>query len=290
MEGYRPPTVPEKTPNHTYVYSSPIPSGIKPGSSIIIGIDEAGRGPLIGPMVYSLAYCGSDFGKEQLPKCEFADSKVLNDSKRRELMREVSDGYLAGEIGYSITALSALDISCDMMRPVGHVVNLNEQAHDTTIKLIRGVVDVMKKMKVGVDAVYVDTVGPPVSYQAKLRKFFNEEEVKVIKVEKKADAIYPIVSAASVVAKVTRDVICESVGEAWGSGYPGDPKTVKWVRENVHGFWGWNDQIRYSWGTARTALEKNGAIAIEWEHELVKRYHEDEDVEESQFVGKEWFF
>lgn len=291
METYRPPTVPEETPKHTYTYGSDIPTGIKEGDSIVIGIDEAGRGPLIGPMVYSLAYCGSKFAKEVLPTCEFADSKVLNDSKRRELMKVVCDGPLQGDIGFRITALSALDISSEMLRPSGHVINLNEQAHSSTAALIRAVVDQMKEIGVKVESVYVDTVGPPVSYRSKLRAQFTIEEVGEIYVEKKADSLYPIVSAASVIAKVTRDIVCESYGEVWGSGYPSDPNTVRWVRENMNKFWGWNEQIRYSWGTARTALEKNEGIEMDWEHELVKKHKiEDENVKEEYYIGKEWFF
>lgn len=288
---YKPPTVPCETPKHTYSYGSDIPSGIKEGDSIVIGIDEAGRGPLIGPMVYSLAYCSTNFANDFLPKCEFADSKVLNDNKRRGLMKVVCDGSLKSEIGFRITALSALDISNEMLRPSGHVINLNEQAHTCTSLLIRSIVDQMKEFGVKIKSVYIDTVGPPVSYRSKLRAQFTIEEIGEIYVEKKADSIYPIVSAASVIAKVTRDIVCESYGEEWGSGYPSDPNTIRWVRDSMNKFWGWNEQIRYSWGTARTALEKNDGIEMDWEHELVKKHKIEESVvKDKYYIGKEWFF
>ena len=82
---------------------------------------------------------------------------------------------------------------------------------------------------------YVDTVGPPATYQAKLQRFFPTARITVAK---KADSLYPCVSAASVCAKVTRDAALEVLyeargdvvsadgekeeGMAWGSGYPSD--------------------------------------------------------------------
>lgn len=77
--------------------------------------------------------------------------------------------------------------------------------------------------------VYVDTVGPPETYQAKLERIFPS--ITKIVVAKKADSKYPIVSAASICAKVTRDDVLrhwvfaesgieENVSREFGSGYP----------------------------------------------------------------------
>lgn len=325
-DDFKPPTVPIPTPVHTYSNYSELPSAMKQYStrnenkeplSVIIGIDEAGRGPIIGPMVYSLAYCSVEFGKKVLPKCEFADSKKLTEPKRWELMKRVclegENGGLGTELGYAVTSLTALDISSSMLRPNSLVINLNEQAHSATIELIKGVI---KKLRDEVDerviiaGVYIDTVGPPASYTKKLREHFSTEEVREIRVEKKADATYPIVSAASVVAKVSRDwfIKCSSEEnkegkvETWGSGYPSDPKTSKWINERLDPWFGWDHNVRYSWGTAKTALEKSkSSVDIRWEHELVKKHGFDDVVgmfgtgkmngtNNSKFeVGKDWF-
>ena len=72
---------------------------------------------------------------------------------------------------------------------------------------------------------YVDTVGPPEKYQDKLQGIFPDIDVTV---SKKADSIYPIVSAASICAKVARDKAVKnwkfneglSADIEYGSGYP----------------------------------------------------------------------
>ena len=73
--------------------------------------------------------------------------------------------------------------------------NLNELAHETTIQLIRSTI----ALGVKVTQIFVDTVGPPETYQKKLKGIFPGIDITVAK---KADSLYPIVSAASICAKV----------------------------------------------------------------------------------------
>lgn len=100
--------------------------------------------------------------------------------------------------------------------------NLNAIAHDTTIEIIQQVL----LKGVNLTEIFVDTVGDPAKYRLKLEEKFPGIAIVV---EKKADATYPIVSAASICAKVTRDTSMvrwqfiepnyKSEG-AFGSGYP----------------------------------------------------------------------
>lgn len=146
-------------------------------------------------------------------------------------------------------------------------------AHDATIGMIQWVLSTGVNLRY----LYVDTVGDSERYQAKLAELFPTLQVVV---EKKADATYPIVSAASICAKVPRDKIldrwpCDDPrickDRVWGCGYPSDKDTVRWTKENLHPVFGWPDCVRFSWGPSREVLDKNprehGAIPVRWPEE-----------------------
>ncbi|KAI9669911.1 MAG: hypothetical protein M1831_006947 [Alyxoria varia] len=208
----------------SYTHYSPIPSNIVPHSDqngvstssldressttptpCVLGIDEAGRGPVIGPMVYSAFYVPQDLETSLLSSSahKFSDSKALTPVTRSMLMRQLCTSAsspsptLHSSCGWSTYVLSARSISAGMLS-TGAAYNLNAQAMDATIALIQGVID----RGVDVREIYVDTVGRPDTYQDKLQRRFPSARVIV---EKKADSLYPCVSAASVCAKVTRD-------------------------------------------------------------------------------------
>lgn len=151
------------------------------------------------------------------------------------------------------------------------VYNLNAQALDATVALIAGVI----AAGVAVAEIYVDTVGPPGPYQVKLQKLFPTAAVTV---SKKADSIYPIVSAASVCAKVTRDaaidVLVEGCEGGVGTGYPGDERTKRWLRGSMEPVFGWSPAMaRFSWSTAKDLLEggkgtKAVGVGVEWAEDL----------------------
>ncbi|KAL2787839.1 ribonuclease H-like domain-containing protein [Aspergillus keveii] len=261
----------------SYAYFSPPPPIITSppdnhGDYFVLGIDEAGRGPVLGPMVYSAFYVPSDDHELLLAKkYHFDDSKVLTAVNRARLMQHIitKGSSLHESCGFAAKVLSARDISSGMMRPatsVGGVYNLNAQAMDATIELIRGIVE---ERKIDVREVYIDTIGNPASYQKKLEAVFPSLRITV---EKKADSLFPCVSAASVVAKVTRDVALETCYEAleedkgagWGSGYPSDSKCVNWLRCNMDPVFGWGNECRFSWGTAKEMLEAKGGERVDW--------------------------
>lgn len=287
--------------SHTETYVSPIPAAINEENisttPVIVGVDEAGRGPIFGSMVYSAAYMPETFenclntGDAEDLKFGFDDSKKLTDVKRDELFgylwRQTTDENLSEEkqqsieklkenIGYVITGISARDISSGMSKyPPTEIYNLNEQAHDTTMEMIR----ILKEdNKLNIKHVFIDTVGPPASYQKKLEMKFPDLKFTV---SKKADSIYPIVSVASVIAKVTRDMHLKELNKIFlredinlGSGYPSDPNTVKYLKENVTSLIGWNPVFtRFSWNTTNNYLtennEKYGTLEIKWEDDFI---------------------
>ncbi|KAH7156107.1 ribonuclease H-like domain-containing protein [Dactylonectria macrodidyma] len=266
----------------SFKHFSPIPTALLPtdpsdpasAPPCCLGVDEAGRGPVLGPMVYGVFYLPLPLSDPLLRETHhFDDSKVLTAAVRSDLMRALCEpgSDLFESCGWATDSLSARDISANMLRPA--VYNLNAQAMDSTIDLIKAVY----AKGVNIQEIYVDTIGQPAPYQAKLQRIFPTAKITVAK---KADSLYPCVSAASVCAKVTRDaalevlyearaladgVETEEEGMAWGSGYPSDARCVGWLKSNVHPVFGWGPECRFSWGTAKDMLDAKGSgVKVEW--------------------------
>ena len=193
-----------------------------PGTPVMLGIDEAGRGPVLGPMVYGCAYCPLSREKD-LKSSGYADSKTLTEEQRENLFEKIC---ACEYVGWSVEVISAARLSEHMLRVKKY--NLNLISHDSAAGLVRRTL----ALGVNVSKVFVDTVGDPDKYQAKLSGMFPSIEFKVAK---KADSLFPCVSAASICAKVVRDRDIKAwkpsesnqahTAVALGSGYPADPFT-----------------------------------------------------------------
>lgn len=97
------------------LFSSDVPLKCKK-ESCILGIDEAGRGPVLGPMVYAVAYYPANC-EEQLSKMKFADSKQLTETARENLFEALQGTQTEfKDIGYAIKILSPNMISNCMLR------------------------------------------------------------------------------------------------------------------------------------------------------------------------------
>nr|XP_054509500.1 LOW QUALITY PROTEIN: ribonuclease H2 subunit A [Agelaius phoeniceus] len=228
-----------------------------------LGVDEAGRGPVLGPMVYAVCFCPED-KVEELEALGVADSKTLSEAERE---RRFGLLEAAGDwVGWALQVLPPAHISACMQQRAKY--NLNELSHDTATELIQFVLD----SGVQVAQVFVDTVGPADKYEAKLRRRFPGLGVTV---RPKADALFPTVSAASICAKVARDRavlhwnFVEDLGDPdrdYGSGYPNDPKTKEWLRRNLEPVFGFPQLVRFSWGTAQALLQREG-VPVLWADE-----------------------
>lgn len=238
-----------------------------------LGVDEAGRGPVLGPMVYGIAFCALE-KKDALKELGCADSKQLTEEKRELIFQDMNGKeYARTVMGWAVHVISPDTISRSMFRRSKH--SLNEVSMDSAIGLIKRA----QELNVNIAEVYVDTVGPPEKYQEKLSKIFPDY---LITVAKKADSTYPIVSAASIAAKVTRDHALsvwqfqedsQFNGMAFGSGYPGDPVTKAFLQDNIEPVFGYPRIVRFSWSTAEKALE-NRAVDMIFDED-----GEDEEVE-----------
>jgi ribonuclease H2 subunit A len=214
-------------------------------------------------MVYAIAYCPIE-RKDDLAALGFDDSKALTIEERERLFKVIENS--SDYIGWGIYSSMPQEISESMLRKQKY--NLNSLAHDITIGLIRHVLH----QGVNLSEIYIDTVGPPDSYRTKLEKLFPKLKITVAK---KADSLYPVVSAASICAKVSRDSIIENWkfvepgfnGSAeFGSGYPSDPNTVKWLKQNIDPVFGYPSIIRFSWSTAEKLMDEN-CVSVVWPDE-----------------------
>lgn len=240
--------------------ASPVPDLCKT-EGCCLGIDEAGRGPVLGPMVYGICYCPLS-KKQDLEELKVADSKTLSENEREKLFAKVDAAK--DFIGWALQVLSPNYISTSMQQRAKY--NLNALSHDAAIGLVQSMLDNGVQLK----EVYVDTVGPAEKYEEKLKERFPELEVTV---KAKADSLFPIVSAASICAKVARDHAVntwkfiedlEEVDKDYGSGYPNDPKTKDWLAKYLDPVFGYPQFVRFSWSTAQVILD-NKAVSVRWD-------------------------
>ncbi|KAM9314002.1 ribonuclease H2 subunit A isoform 2-T3 [Pholidichthys leucotaenia] len=217
-----------------------------------LGIDEAGRGPVLGPMVYGICFCPVS-KKEDLKELKVADSKTLTEAERENLFEKLDEAK--SYVGWALEILSPNTISGSMLQRSKY--NLNALSHDTAIGLVQYALDSGVQLK----EVFVDTVGPAEKYEEKLSQKFPGITVTV---RPKADSLFPIVSAASICAKVARDRIvkgwnfAEDLGEVdtdYGSGYPNDPKTKAWLLKYLDPVFGYTQFVRFSWSTAQSLMD-----------------------------------
>ena len=198
---------------------------------MICGIDEAGRGPIIGPMVIA-GSAANEKVIEKLKELGVKDSKLLSKKRREELFKEIKE-----ITNYEIIVLSANKI--DEYNFSG--TNLNQMEAKYISKIIE---------KLNPELSIIDSPEPnPKKFekmiQDKLSKKYN------LLAEHKADSNHTIAAAASILAKVTRDNTIEEikskVGENIGSGYPSDPNTKKFLEKNFRG--PINKYLRKCWKT-----------------------------------------
>ncbi len=171
------------------------------------GIDEAGRGPLIGPMVIGKV-CGEP---DQLRQLGAKDSKLLSQSRRKKVFD------LLRENAYSIDFIIIPEDTIDNFVRENR---LNEME--------------AKYMALMIDLENQYIIDCPDTDEERFRDYLiNITGNKNIVAKHKADLIYPEVGAASIVAKVIREEEIERIRKEigdFGSGYPSDPKTIEFVR------------------------------------------------------------
>lgn len=211
---------------------------------LIAGVDDAGRGPIIGPLVIAgVLVEESEISK--LKALGVKDSKLLSPGRREQLAISIRE--LA--IKCCIESLSPEEID-RVVETGGRLRRLNRLEAHTMAKVI----EYLRPDVAYVDA--SDVLADRFKEHIAEKLVFN---VKIIS-EHKADFKYPVVSAASIIAKVERDRAVQELSDSYGeigSGYVTDPKTIvflkKWLA--THGSYPWF--VRKSWKPAKVLISKS---------------------------------
>lgn len=216
-------------------------------AELILGIDDAGRGPVIGPMVLAGCLVTKEVEKE-LKELGVKDSKQLT-PKRRE--------FLANKIKASAETFEiVLSKPIEIDDSLNNGTNLNVLEANMAAKIINKINKGYKKLNVVIDCPSVSLEKWKSLLMTKIKNLQNLE----ISCEHKADKNHISVSAASILAKSVRekemDKLKEIYGQEIGSGYTSDPSTCKFLEKHAikHQDAG---IFRKTWATWKNAFSKN---------------------------------
>lgn len=193
-------------------------------TELILGIDDAGRGPLIGPM--ALAGCIITKKTEsELKKLDVKDSKLLTPAKREFLASKIKEKALA----YHVVLAHASEIDTSITSGT----NLNTLEAQKAAEIINKLTkNTTKKIQVVIDCPSVNRE----SWKQDVLKNISDKTNLVVQCEHKADQNHVAVSAASVLAKSRREQeiakLRKKIGKDFGSGYPNDPKTKEFLKKH----------------------------------------------------------
>lgn len=190
-----------------------------------LGIDDAGRGPVIGPMV--LAGCViDDKTARELKKLGVKDSKQLTPKRRQILAKKIKELARA----FEIVVIQPDEIDGD---DADSRIKLNELEAIAAAKIINALNQMSEKIKVVVDCPSPGILKWQNFLKTKIEDLGNLE----VFCEHKADKNHIAVSAASILAKEERekemDILKEKYGKEIGSGYTSDPLTQRFLEKHA---------------------------------------------------------
>lgn len=196
--------------------------------TLVLGIDDAGRGPLIGPMVLAGVLMLKD--KDGIFRDHgVKDSKLLDHKKRVELIKVINQ--------HSIDSFVVKSTPEEIDNSIHSGINLNTLEAMKTAMIINKINtnDRQKeKIRVIVDCPSVNIY----AWTNTLLKYVENKDNLEIACEHKADFNHPVVSAASILAKVTREEEVDKLKKQYkeygnvGSGYPADPDTKEFLKNH----------------------------------------------------------
>jgi len=205
---------------------------------LIAGVDDAGRGAIIGPLVIAGVLLDEQ-DIQKLVALRVKDSKLLSPKRREEL----SEAIRPLALKYHVEKLWPKEID----RVVDSHIKL-QKLNRLEAQTMAKVIDALRPDKAIVDASDVN--------EARYKEHILESlsyKPEIIS-EHKADRNYPIVSAASIIAKVERDKAIAELTRKFGEmgcGYPTDSQTIAFLEEWLRQYDEYPDFVRRSWKPAK---------------------------------------
>ncbi|MEM1993886.1 MAG: ribonuclease HII [Nitrososphaerales archaeon] len=209
---------------------------------LVGGVDDAGRGCIIGPLV--LAGVALEEGKvDKLTEIGVRDSKTLSPAARTKiysLIKKVADRVVTVKVPPE-------EVDKYVIRRK-KFIRLNLLEAEAAARVIE---------ELGAEVVYVDASDTdPIRFRNNILASLKRKVVVIS--EHAADRTYPVVSAASIVAKVERDaeisILREKYGD-FGSGYPADPSTISFLRDWLIKYGDMPPFARRSWRTWKRLVD-----------------------------------
>ena len=219
-------------------------------SEYSIGVDEAGRGPVIGPLIVcAISIPTNDY--QILREIGARDSKTLSKSRREAIYKLIHEQAIERNWNIEI-------VECEPFR-IDHnssVSNLNELEVTLFSEAIKNSNDNDDSGSIFLDACDVNQERFGNNVKSKLGPSWSDWRIIS---EHSMDSSNSLVAASSIVAKVSRDnamqKLSNDIGIDLGSGYPSDPKTKSSINQLISGK-NPHDCLRWTWSTVRRAWEE----------------------------------
>jgi len=205
---------------------------------LIAGVDDAGRGPVIGPLVIA-GVAFKDDRISHLRSLGVKDSKLLRPSTRSRLAKQIVDS--AESFAYVEVAPNEID----------EAVSRGIRLRRLNFLEAKAMAEVIMKLRPTV--AYVDASDVVAERFGRQIAELLPKAISIVS-EHHADAKYSIVGAASILAKVRRDQIIEQLSREYGdigSGYTADPKTLKFLENWIRTRGDYPPIVRKSWKNLR---------------------------------------
>ncbi len=209
---------------------------------MICGVDEAGKGSVLGPLVIAGISVSSE---ERLSDLGVKDSKLLVPKERERLYAQIRKRSKIATVTINAPEIDAIRREMTMNACVA-------RAHARVISQLSPAL------------AYVDACDVNCFRYAEMVRAHLIPEVEIIS-EHHADEKYLVVSAASIVAKVVRDRAIAKLGKEYGeigSGYPSDPVTIRWLTGYIQDNPTPPPIARRSWKTVGALLAKKSQSAL----------------------------